>query len=83
MTFKKVIRFTNDACKFILSRDFIFLYLTNFPAGLEKILRLLQSISQILSTYASSVKDEFFWLFLRKQFALGKKASVPCVGRES
>jgi hypothetical protein len=48
------------------------------PGALEKILRLLQSISQIFAAYASTAEDaKIFWL-LRRQFALGSSlASDP------
>jgi hypothetical protein len=48
------------------------------PGALEKILRLLQSLSQIFAVYASTAEDtKTFWL-LRRQFALGPSlASNP------
>ncbi|KAE8451597.1 hypothetical protein EG329_003670 [Mollisiaceae sp. DMI_Dod_QoI] len=55
MTFKQIIRVTNDA------------------GALEKILRLLQSISQVLAAYSVTIEDTKTWLLLRRQFALGRR----------
>jgi hypothetical protein len=40
-------------------------------AGLEKILRLLQALSQILAAISATPEDIKIWLLLRAQFALG------------
>jgi len=40
--------------------------------GLEKILRLLQSVAQILAFQSLHSHNALFWMHLRKQFALGE-----------
>jgi len=47
--------------------------LTNDAGALEKILRLLQSISQVLAAYSITAEDTQTWLLLRRQFALGRR----------
>jgi len=47
------------------------------PAGLEKILRLLQSLCQILTAFALTQEDAKIWMHLRKQFALGTLPPFP------
>jgi hypothetical protein len=47
------------------------LLLTSPSAALEKILRLSQSLSQILAAYATTAEDAKTWGLLRRQFALG------------
>jgi hypothetical protein len=90
MTFKQLIRFTNDAGTFPFpviphpgasSRDIRYLHLclTNVPqrkGGLEKLLRLLQSLSHILVAWALNAEDAKLWIHLRRQFALGSAPSV-------
>lgn len=44
---------------------------TDDAAGLEKTLRLLQSLSTIATGIATQGDDLAFWLKLRSQFALG------------
>ena len=51
-----------------------------FAAALERILRLLQALSQVLVAYSLSIEDAKVWLHLRKQFALGTK---PLLSRKS
>src|SRR5664279_3360705 len=43
----------------------------NPPAALEKLLRLLQSISQVLAAWSLATEDIKLYLLLRQQFALG------------
>jgi len=42
--------------------------------GLEKILRLLQSIAQIIAFRSSNPHDIIIWMHIRKQFALGEES---------
>ncbi|KAL2075792.1 hypothetical protein VTL71DRAFT_735 [Oculimacula yallundae] len=46
---------------------------TNDATALEKILRLFQSFCQILAAYSLSLEDAAPWLYLRAQFALGRR----------
>ncbi|KAH7342909.1 peroxisomal biogenesis factor 11 [Rhexocercosporidium sp. MPI-PUGE-AT-0058] len=46
---------------------------TSDATALEKILRLCQSLCQILAAYAVSLEDEAIWRQLRAQFALGRR----------
>jgi hypothetical protein len=45
--------------------------------GLEKILRLLRALSQILAAYALTAEDAKIWLHLRDQFGLGMLNENP------
>ncbi|KUJ21915.1 peroxin PEX11-1 [Mollisia scopiformis] len=49
------------------------IHFTNDAGALEKILRLLQSISQVLAVYPLTSEDAKTWLLLRRQFALGRR----------
>jgi hypothetical protein len=72
MGFKQVIRFTSDAGTTPADLHVTLEPLTDIPpAALEKILRFLQSLSQILAVYAATVEDAKTWWLLRTQFALG------------
>lgn len=86
MSLKQLIRFTNDAC--LSSSHFSPSSLpllsrsnhnhnhnpTNTPtAAIEKTLRFLQGISQILAAYATSSHHVSIWLLCRQQFALGRR----------
>jgi len=53
------------------SRDYSKSLIDKPSAALEKILRLSQSLSQILAAYATTAEDAKTWLLLRRQFALG------------
>ncbi|KAG4443826.1 hypothetical protein IFR05_000726 [Cadophora sp. M221] len=50
-----------------------FIRFTSDATALEKILRLFQSLCQILAAYAISLEDSTTWLQLRGQFALGRR----------
>ncbi|KAH6723997.1 peroxisomal biogenesis factor 11 [Leptodontidium sp. 2 PMI_412] len=50
-----------------------FIRFTSDATALEKILRLFQSLCQILAAYAISLEDAATWLQLRTQFALGRR----------
>ncbi|CZR57126.1 uncharacterized protein PAC_07015 [Phialocephala subalpina] len=50
-----------------------FIRFTSDSGAIEKILRLLQSISQVLAAYALTSEDVQTWLLLRRQFALGRR----------
>ncbi|KAG9245588.1 peroxisomal biogenesis factor 11 [Calycina marina] len=41
--------------------------------GIEKILRLLQSVSQIIAFQSYNKRDVAFWMHLRKHFSLGRR----------
>lgn len=49
------------------------LYLIFMSGALEKILRLLQSIFQILAAFAPDITSQSRCLLLRRQFALGRR----------
>jgi hypothetical protein len=53
------------------ARDYSKSLIDKPSAALEKILRLSQSLSQILAAYATTAEDTKTWLLLRRQFALG------------
>ncbi|KAH7419106.1 peroxisomal biogenesis factor 11 [Cadophora sp. MPI-SDFR-AT-0126] len=46
---------------------------TKDTTALEKVLRLFQSVCQILAAYALSIESATRWLHLRAQFALGRR----------
>lgn len=86
MTFRRVVLFTSDAgidrsTSLLPSACVLFNYKYGLKTGadqptyslgaLEKILRLLQSLCQILASYAVGVDDAVLWIYLRKQLALG------------
>ena len=79
MTFKQFTRFTTDAGMFDLLTlsQMTSAHVTYLLGGLEKILRFLQSVAQILAALAVTVDDTVYWMFLRKQFALGSFFPIP------
>ncbi|KAE9373452.1 hypothetical protein N431DRAFT_482476 [Stipitochalara longipes BDJ] len=46
---------------------------TGDAAALEKVLRLLQSLAQILAVYTAAAEEAKIWWLLRRQFALGRR----------
>jgi hypothetical protein len=44
-----------------------------FTAAIEKILRLLQGLCQVLAVYALSAENAKLWALCRRQFALGRR----------
>ena len=76
MAFKQLIGFTNSSGPSPLPSSRALPYLNpglTSTGGLEKILRLLQSLSQILAAWALTSEDAQLWLHLRRQFALGRR----------
>jgi hypothetical protein len=51
------------------------LHVLILSAGLEKTLRLLQAVTQIIAAYSLTVTSAAPWLQARKQFALGEITS--------
>jgi hypothetical protein len=54
-----------------VSRDVIATQLMTTIGALEKILRLLQALAQILAAWALTSEDTIFWLEMRRHFATG------------
>jgi len=77
MGYYHIVRFGTDAGKvaspllqlYFISRDYMLILPQK--GGLEKILRLLQSVAQIIAFQSVNPHDVIFWMHIRKQFALG------------
>jgi hypothetical protein len=77
MSIKRFVAFATDAGRYLglhsQPRDPAAQLPDGHPAGaLEKLLRLLQSLVQIIAALSTNSEDVELWRHLRRQFALGR-----------